>query len=144
MNTYLFQQVKHARRTLIITIIYGVLVTAVMIAQMVFLSRIVNKVFLFHKSLGDVSFLLVLLLGTIVVRAGFVWMREVSAQEGAVQVKSELRKRLFAHLLQLGPAYSKGESTGELVATANEGIERLDAYVSRYLPQIVLSVLVPL
>ncbi len=144
MNTYLFQQVKHARRTLIITIIYGVLVTVVMIAQMVFLSRIVNKVFLFHKSLGDVSLLLVLLLGTIVVRAGFVWMREVSAQEGAIQVKSELRKRLFAHLLQLGPAYSKGESTGELVATANEGIERLDAYVSRYLPQIVLSVLVPL
>ncbi|MFL5625283.1 MAG: thiol reductant ABC exporter subunit CydD [Ktedonobacteraceae bacterium] len=144
MNTYLFQQVKHARWHMIITIMCGVLVTVVVIAQMVFLSRIVNNVFLFHKSLGDVSLLLLLLSGTIVVRTGCVWMREVSAQEGAIQVKSELRKRLFAHLLQLGPAYSKGEATGELVATASEGIERLDAYVSRYLPQIVLSVLVPL
>src|SRR5206468_6119216 len=55
-----------------------------------------------------------------------------------------MNRMLFQHLLQLGPAYSKSESTGELVATASEGIERLDAYVSRYLPQIALSVLVPL
>src|SRR5206468_1331239 len=66
------------------------------------------------------------------------------AQHGAIRAKSELRERLFAHLLLLGPAYCNGERTGELVATANEGIERLDAYISRYLPQIFLSVLIPL
>src|SRR5207248_4614205 len=94
--------------------------------------------------LAQVSSLLFLLLGVIVVRAGLVWVREVTAQQGAIRVKSELRERLFAHLLQLGPAYSKGERTGELVATASEGIERLDAYVSRYLPQLALSVVIPL
>src|SRR5207253_112021 len=44
----------------------------------------------------------------------------------------------------LGPAYASGERTGELVTTAGEGVERLDPYVSRYLPQVVLSVFVPL
>src|SRR5256884_8798180 len=83
-------------------------------------------------------------MGLIVVRAAITWLREVTAQQAAIRVKSALRLRLFAHLLQLWPAYSKSESTGELVATASEGIERLDAYVSRYLPQIALSVLVPL
>src|SRR5205814_2783363 len=47
-------------------------------------------------------------------------------------------------LLQLGPAFSKNERTGELVAVINEGVERLDPYVSRYLPQLGLSILVPL
>ncbi len=57
--------------------------------------------------------------------------------------KGELRERLFAHLMRLGPGYIRGERSGELVATAVEGVERLDGYVGRYLPQVALSVLVP-
>ena len=51
---------------------------------------------------------------------------------------------MFAHVLRLGPSYTKEERTGELATTATEGIEKLDAYVGRYLPQVFLSVLVPL
>ena len=144
MKKELFQQIKHARGALALTIIFGVLGAIVMIAQMAFLSRIVSLVFMDHQDLAQVSSLLLLLVGTIVVHAGIVWVREVTALQGAIRVKSELRVRLFARLLQLGPAYSKGERTGELVATLSEGIERLDAYVSRYVPQMALSVLVPL
>jgi ATP-binding cassette subfamily C protein CydD len=144
MEKQLFRQVKYARIMLILTVVSGVLGTGAMIAQMVFLSRIVNSVFLLHANLVQVEPLLLLLLGAILVRAGLVWVREVTAQEAAIRIKSTLRKRLFAHLLQLGPAYCKGESTGELVMTASEGIERLDAYISRYLPQVALCILVPL
>src|SRR5947209_4928794 len=144
MNKKLFRHIKNARCTLALTIIVGALGAVAVIAQMAFLSKIVDRVFLGHKGLAQVSSFLFLLLGVIVVRAGLVWAREFTAQQGAIRIKSELRERLFAHLLQLGPAYSKDERTGELVATAGEGIERLDAYVSRYLPQVALSVLVPL
>src|ERR1051326_2278040 len=143
MNKELFRQIKNVRSTLTLTIIFGVLGAVAMIAQMAFLSRIVDRVFLAHENLAQVSYFLFLLLGAIVLRAGLVWAREVTAQRGAVRVKSELRERLFAHFLQLGPAYGKGERTGELAATMSDGIERLDAYVSRYLPQVALSVLVP-
>ena len=144
MKKELWRHIKHAQKALVLTIIFGVLGTIVTIIQMVFLSKIVDRVFLAYEKLAQVELLLLFLLITIVVRAGLVWIREVTAQQAAVRVKSELRERLFAHLLRLGPAYSKGERTGELVATASEGIERLDAYVSRYLPQMALSVLVPL
>ncbi len=73
-----------------------------------------------------------------------LWAREVTAQRGAVRVKSELRERLFGHVLRLGPAYARGERTGELATTATQGVERLDAYLARYLPQTLLSVFVPL
>jgi ATP-binding cassette, subfamily C, bacterial CydD len=55
-----------------------------------------------------------------------------------------LRERLFAHIQALGPAYVRGERTGELTAAAVEGIEALDAYFSQYLPQLVITALVPL
>ena len=144
MNRMLFQHSKYASGVVLLTILLGVMGVGATIAQLVFLSKVVNSVFLAHGTLAQVGPLLLLLLGLIVVRAALTWLREVTAQQAAIRVKSALRLRLFAHLLQLGPSYSKSESTGELVATASEGIERLDAYVSRYLPQIALSVLVPL
>src|SRR5919202_645663 len=111
---------------------------------MVFLSKIVDRVFLDGGGFEQVRLLLLFLLGAVVLRSGLVWLREIVAQRGAVYVKSELRERLFAHLMRLGPSYARGERTGELAATTIEGIERLDAYFSRYLPQMVLSAFVPL
>lgn len=140
----LFRLSKYARRTLILTVIFGVAIALVTIAQMTFLSQVVDGVFLARKGLALVWLPLCWLLGLIVLRSVLLWGREVMALHGAIRVKAELRERLFAHLLALGPLYSKRERTGELVTTAYEGIERLDAYISRYLPQVVLSALVPL
>src|SRR5215203_4686397 len=111
---------------------------------MVFLSKVVDLVFLYGANLYEVEILLLSLLGAVVVRAGLLWLREITAQQGAIRVKSELRERLLAHVLRLGPAYTRGERTGELAITATEGVEKLEAYFSRYLPQVFLSVFVPL
>ena len=127
-----------------LAVVSGLLVTFATIAQMTFLSEVVSRVFLGRQGLGRVEELLLLLLGAVVVRAGLVWVREVVSQRGAILVKTELRERLFAHLMKLGPAFTKNERTGELVSTAVEGVERLDAYFGRYLPQVALSALVPL
>ncbi|HKC72658.1 MAG TPA: thiol reductant ABC exporter subunit CydD, partial [Chloroflexota bacterium] len=144
MNKALFRQIHHARHALALTVAVGVLGMAVTIAQMVLLSRIVGRVFVAREGLDQVGPLLLLLLAAVVLRAALLWLQEVSAQRGAIRVKAALRERLSAHLFRLGPAYATGECTGELVATATEGIERLDAYVSRYLPQLALSVVIPL
>ncbi len=144
MRSKLFRHVKFARMALVLTILFGILGAIAMIVQMNILSKLVAQVFLEHKDLHTIFPLLFLLLVAIIVRASLLWGRERTAQQGAIRVKSVLRRRLFAHLLQLGPAYAKGERTGELVVTASEGIERLDPYFSRYLPQMVLSAVVPL
>src|SRR5918993_3875358 len=144
MNRELLRQVKPVRVSLLYAVILGVLVAVTTVAQMVFLSKVVNGVFLGGEGLEGVWPLLLLLLGAIVLRSGLLWLREVVTQRGAVHVKSTLRERLFAHLMRLGPGYTGGERTGELAATAVEGVERLDAYVGRYLPQMALSVFVPL
>src|ERR671933_531522 len=144
MNRALFRQIHDARHALALTVAVGVLGMAVTIAHMVLLSRIVSRVFVARETLGQVGPLLLLLLAAVVLRAALLWLQEVTAQRGAIRVKAALRERLSAHLFRLGPAYAKGERTGELVATATEGIERLDAYVSRYLPQLALSVALPL
>src|SRR5947209_5874787 len=144
MHKKLLAYIKPSRSILAFTVVLGMLGAIATIVQMTLLSEIVNAVFLSHKDLAQVLLPLALLIGAIILRASLLWAREVTAQRVAIRVKASLREGVFAHLLRLGPVYSKGERTGELAAVLNEGIERLDAYVSRYLPQLVLSVLVPL
>lgn len=144
MKKLVFREIRDAQGLLILTVAFGVLGTVATLGQMLLLSKIVNQVFLAGAALSAVASLLFLLLAAILLRAVLVWGREITAQEAAIRAKSTLRARLFAHLLRLGPAYCKGERTGELVASATEGIERLDPYVARYLPQIYLSILIPL
>jgi ATP-binding cassette subfamily C protein CydD len=122
----------------------GLLAGILLVWQARFLSRIVSRVFLEQGSLGDVQSLLMALLVLATLRAGARWGSEVAANRAASRVKIDLRQRVATHLLTLGPAYTRGERSGELTNTVVEGIEALDAYFSQYLPQLALAALVPL
>jgi ATP-binding cassette, subfamily C, bacterial CydD len=140
----LLRRVGPARSLLLLAVLLGVLAAAATIAQMTFLSKVVSRVFLGGSGLGEVGGLLSLLLCAALARSVLLWLREILAQRGAARVKTGLREQLFACLLRLGPAYAGGERAGELATTATEGVERLEPYFARYLPQVALSALVPL
>ncbi len=59
-------------------------------------------------------------------------------------VKSELRSRIYEKLLKLGASYREHVATGEVVQLAGEGVEQLETYFGRYLPQFFYSLLAPL
>src|SRR5918995_802764 len=144
LNGELFQQVRSARLWVGAAVVLGILSAAATVAQMIYLSRIIDRAFLKGAGLADVRGSLLLLLAAVLARAVMLWAREVVAGYGAVRVKSVLRERLYAHLLRLGPADAAGEKAGELATTATEGVERIEPYFARYLPQVALSAAVPL
>jgi thiol reductant ABC exporter CydD subunit len=150
----LLRFVRSSRLALGLTICLGFLGGVFIVLQARFLSQVVSRVFLQGQSLGDLTALLRLLLGVIVLRACFAWGSDVAAKMAAVRIKTDLRHQLFRHILELGPAFVHGESgetsgvgegirTGELTNTAVEGIESLDSYFSQYLPQLILAALIP-
>ncbi|GIK08873.1 MAG: hypothetical protein JETCAE02_16070 [Anaerolineaceae bacterium] len=144
MHRRLLSLTRDARFPLLSTILSGLLAGWLTIGQAWLLSRVVDGVFLRGQSLAQALNPLTLILVVIGGRALLTWLSEVSANAVAVRVKTDLRQRLFAHILRLGPAYARGQRTGELTAAAVEGIEALDAYFSQYLPQLVIAALVPI
>ena len=144
MHRRLFSLTRSSRSSLFLTILSGFLIGLLTIGQAYSLSRTVDGVFLQGQTLPEVSNWLRLLLLIIAGRALFTWVNEVSANTAAVRIKTDLRDRLFNHILNLGPAYTRGQRTGELTAAAVEGIEALDAYYSQYLPQLVVTALIPI
>ncbi len=139
----LLRDARRERVLLTLTVALGALGGALTVLQARVLSHVVSGVFLGGRTLLDVRPSLAGLLGLAFLRAAALWAGEVTASRAAVRIKSDLRERLVRHLLALGPAYMRGERTGELANTAVEGVEALDAYFSQYLPQLALAALVP-
>ncbi|MDR3587087.1 MAG: thiol reductant ABC exporter subunit CydD [Desulfosporosinus sp.] len=129
---------------LLLTVGMGMGIALLAVAQAWFFSRVVAGVFLEGATLNTVWNSLVLILGIIVLRAGLQWVSELSAHAAASRIKSSLRQRLMSHIVCLGPVYARGERTGELITTVVDGIEALEEYFSKYLPQLVLAVGIPL
>ncbi|WP_406507688.1 thiol reductant ABC exporter subunit CydD [Streptomyces sp. NBC_00212] len=85
-----------------------------------------------------------LFLAVVAVGRGLVsWLTELAANRASAAVKSELRGRLLDRAAGLGPEWLGGQRTGSLVALATRGVDALDDYFARYLPQLGLAVVVP-
>jgi ATP-binding cassette subfamily C protein CydCD len=143
MHRRLLSLARNSRSALALTIFSGLLAGLLTIGQSYLISSTVNGVFLEKQTLLQISGWMRLLLLVIVARGLLTWVNELAANTVAERVKTDLRERLYAHIITLGPSYSRNERTGELTTAAIEGIEALDAYFSQYLPQLVISTLVP-
>lgn len=143
MHRRLLTLTRDTRLPLLLTVLSGLLAGLLTISQAYLVASTVDGVFIKGQTLAQVSDWLRLILLIIAGRALLTWVTEVSANAVAVKIKTDLRERLFDHILKLGPAYTRGQRTGELTTAAVEGIEALDAYYSQYLPQLVISTLVP-
>ncbi|MEV4571288.1 ATP-binding cassette domain-containing protein [Nonomuraea sp. NPDC049419] len=82
-------------------------------------------------------------LAVIAARAVLLWARQVVTVWAGGLIKARLRDRLIVHLSRLGPAHLTGTRTGSVQTTVVEGVEGLDPYFSRYLPQVVVTCCVP-
>ncbi|MGA2502917.1 MAG: thiol reductant ABC exporter subunit CydD [Anaerolineales bacterium] len=144
VTSRLLSLARDSRLALGFTILTGFLTGLLTIAQAAGLSRLLNGVLLLGQNLTNVGGLLQLLILIAFLRAFLAWGSEVSATAVALRIKNDLRVRLYDKILRLGPSYTRGERTGELVTAAIQGVETLDAYFSQYLPQLFIAAIVPL
>lgn len=61
----------------------------------------------------------------------------------SMDVKRILRDQIYGKLLRLGPSYREQVSTSEVVQLSGEGVEQLETYFGKYLPQLFYSLLAP-
>ncbi len=138
----LLHHARTARSYLIVTVLLGLLVTGLILTQATLLAHALAAAALGNGA-DALAGTLVLLLTVVAARAAATYGGEAAALRAAASVKSQLRRKMIAHCLRLGPAWLGGQQPGAIAAQATRGLDGLDSYFSRYLPQLVLSVLVP-
>ncbi|MBF4615245.1 thiol reductant ABC exporter subunit CydD [Curtobacterium sp. VKM Ac-1376] len=82
---------------------------------------------------------LALLGGAFVLRAVAAWATDDLAARAAAKVKSEMRTTVLARAAERGPSWLAGRSSAGFATTLGPGLDALDAYFGRYLPQFALT-----
>ena len=86
---------------------------------------------------------ILLCLGTVPLRFAFTMLASGMSDQASRDVKRTLRSKIYEKLTRLGPGYTATVATSEVVMLASEGVEQIDTYFAKYLPQLFYSLLAP-
>ncbi|MEW2030572.1 thiol reductant ABC exporter subunit CydD [Streptomyces roseifaciens] len=125
------------------SVVLGLAGAGLVIAQAMLIAEIVTGAFQDGRTAGGLGPSLAGLAAVAAGRAAVSWLTELTAHRASAAVKSELRDRLMTHATRLGPGWLDARRTGELTTLATRGVDALDDYFARYLPQLGLAVVVP-
>ncbi|HEY8558469.1 MAG TPA: hypothetical protein VIM97_14205, partial [Actinomycetes bacterium] len=127
---------------LILNVASGLTGTLLLLAQLTLLAAVIADAA--EGRLRQVPASLVAAVVVIIAaRAGLTHVVEVSGRRTATRVMSALRAELVERRLHPGSRAPRHWDSAELAAGAVQGVDGLETYFARYLPQVVLAVLVP-
>lgn len=126
-----------ARGFFVLAAAIGVLQTAVVIAFAWFLTDAVTGALDGHSVVSSLVWMLAfaLLRGALIAASDFAGMRAAAA------TGTQLRRALIDAVARLGPGWLASRNQAALAVTAGHGLEALDQYFAKYLPQLVLTVI---
>ncbi|MEU2420435.1 thiol reductant ABC exporter subunit CydD [Streptomyces sp. NPDC007851] len=139
----LLRYTRATRLFLVAVVGLGTVGAALVIAQAMLIAEVVVGAFQQGHSVSELRTPLLLLVAVAAGRALVSWLTELAAHRASAAVKSQLRGQLLDRAVALGPGWLSGQRTGSLVTLATRGVDALDDYFSRYLPQLGLAVVVP-
>ncbi|MEI7744089.1 MAG: ABC transporter transmembrane domain-containing protein, partial [Chloroflexota bacterium] len=135
---------RSATGGLVAAVILGVAAALLAVVQAWLLARAISGAFLGGEGIGELAPVLAALACVLAARSLAGWAADIAAQWISARVKADLRAALLGRAVLLGPRWAAEQASGELVLLATRGLDALDGYYGRYLPQAVLAAIVPL
>jgi thiol reductant ABC exporter CydD subunit len=142
LDPRLLRRTTSARPLLTLDTALGIGTAVAVVLQACLLAVIVARAF-DGRPLGSLWPYLGLLVAAFLVRGACASGMEMAGRRAAWSVLSELRLALAAQRLRAHPTAADGADGAEIVAVSVQGIEALEGYFARYLPQVVLASVVP-
>ena len=139
----LARRARAVRPLLVADSVLGVAVALLVLVQAVLLARVAARAF-DGASLADVSWPLALLAVVVLARAAGAWAFEVAGRWAAADVISQLRLELVESRLRGRPTSLDGVQSAEIATAAVSGVDALETTFAKYVPQLVLAVVVPI
>ncbi|MEU7673223.1 thiol reductant ABC exporter subunit CydD [Micromonospora taraxaci] len=135
----LLRRVPAARRDLAVLALLGVLAAGLIVVQATALAAVLATAFDGRLDRPALSAFVI----AVAARSALVWAQGTVSARVAATVKATLRADLLGAVGRHGPGWVAGQRAGQVATLAGRGLDALDAYFTGYLPQLVLSVTVP-
>ena len=112
------------------------------VGQAWFFGTLINNFIFSENTLYDEKYTIIYLGIAIIVRLLAHYVQEAMANRLGSAVKASFRERALAHMFKLGVQHK--ERHGDVIHMLTDGLEQVDAYVARYIPQILYAIMIPL
>ena len=112
------------------------------VGQAWFFGTLINNFIFSENTLHDERYTIIYLGIAIIVRLLAHYVQETVANRLGNAVKASFRERALAHMFKLGVQHK--ERHGDVIHMLTDGLEQVDAYVARYIPQILYAIMIPL
>lgn len=132
------------RGWLVLSATAGVVVGLLTVMQMLLLAWIVSRLLVRGDTLGELVSVFVTLLLVLLFRAVCQWAQESAGLEASLRIRQRVRAELLDHLVAMGPVRVGAHHSAAVASQLVEQVEALDGYFARFLPQLWLSVAIPL
>lgn len=143
IKTRLVGLLSHAKKYIVYTILWQWIALISQIAAVFAIAGLLQKVVYDRMRVQDAAGTLIVLAVVVIVRFISERMQARSSYLACVDVKRILREKIYEKMLKLGASYSEQVSSSEVVQVSTEGVEQLETYFGKYLPQLFYSLLAP-
>ncbi len=125
----------------IFSILFYEIGVILLIIQLQIISQVINNVIFVKHSFEQLSNFLLVIFVLILFRGIFQFSGEVLTKKIAQKIKSLLRKKLSGNLFEI--SQSGNIHSGALLSIFYDRVEAIEDYYSLYIPQVILSILIP-
>ncbi len=143
IKTRLVGLLSHAKKYIVYTILWQWLALFSQIAAVFTIAGLIEAAVNHSIDAPRVQRAVIILVAVVLVRLLCEKMGAKSSYMACVDVKRVLREKIYDKLLRLGASYRDHVSTAEIVQVSTEGVEQLETYFGKYLPQLFYSLLAP-
>ncbi|WP_024613127.1 ABC transporter ATP-binding protein/permease [Clostridium sp. Ade.TY] len=152
INKRLINLCSESKKYIKLTVLSSLITTICNLIMVLLIGKIINKAFYTENLLhnfkafikGDIIIYLLVFVGLLIIRFLANIMYGYFSNKSSDIVKIKLRDEIYNKLLKLGLNYNKKLSTSSIVQSAIEGVEALEIYFGKYLPQLFYSLLAPI
>ena len=141
-NFRLWAMTSGARVGIFAAALLGLLAIGAGITRLAITGVVIARVFQ-GAALSSIVTELTAIAALIVLRGVFQYARDMLSDATASRIKVRLRRQLYEHALTLGPGHFDQRRTGDVLMTLVDGVEALEAFFGKYLPQFFVAAIAP-
>ena len=144
IKTRLIKLLDHSKKYIIYTILFQWLNLISQVVMIFTLSDLIEN--LYYETLNYELIKTAIIKFAIVIIVKYLCDKAItrSTYLASSDVKRILREKIYEKMLRLGSSYNEKVATSEIVQVSTEGIEQLETYFGKYLPQLFYSLLAPI
>ena len=144
IKTRLVGLLSHAKKYIVYTILWQWAALLSQVLAVFSIADLLERVVYRAVTVPIIERTILILVLVVVIRFICERMGARSSYLACVDVKRILREKIYEKMLKLGASYSEQVSSSEVVQVSTEGVEQLETYFGKYLPQLFYSLIAPL